>query len=229
MATHPTSFADERALSSCVYCGGLTGTRDHVPSKVLLDQPYPDDLPVVPACVECNNSFSKAEEYLACLVDVERAGTVEPSLAHRPRIARILCERPALAARLKAARQLLDDGFVFTVEHERVEQVMLKLARGHAAFELNEPQYEPPAAFWASPLHLLTREARSAFETWEAPDIWPEVGCRAMQRLLAKIGSGGDGWVTVQPERYRYLVAWGPPTIIRMVLSELIACEVTWE
>ena len=63
----------------CVYCGNAAGTRDHVPPKVLLDEPYPPDLPPVPACDECNNRFSTMveqtegltvqmvlSEYLAC-------------------------------------------------------------------------------------------------------------------------------------------------------------------
>jgi hypothetical protein len=30
-------FVDERLLGTCAFCGGTPGTRDHVPSKILLD------------------------------------------------------------------------------------------------------------------------------------------------------------------------------------------------
>ena len=40
------------------YCGAYPDTRDHVPSKVLLDEPYPPDLPVIGACQRCNTSYS---------------------------------------------------------------------------------------------------------------------------------------------------------------------------
>jgi hypothetical protein len=35
-----------------------------------------------------------------------------------------------------------------------------------------------------------------------------------------------DGWVIVQPGRYRYRVA---QTSVQMVLSEYLSCTVTWE
>jgi len=35
-------FMDERLTGMCVYCGAHPETRDHVPSKVLLDKPYRD-------------------------------------------------------------------------------------------------------------------------------------------------------------------------------------------
>lgn len=44
------NYGDERQLSACVFCRRETETRDHVPSRVLLDEPYPENLPVVPAC-----------------------------------------------------------------------------------------------------------------------------------------------------------------------------------
>jgi len=40
------SFADDRLLAGCVYRSGSTETRDHVPSRVLLDEPYQENLPV---------------------------------------------------------------------------------------------------------------------------------------------------------------------------------------
>jgi len=35
-------FVDERLKGYCIYCGGQTQSRDHVHSKVLLDEPYPE-------------------------------------------------------------------------------------------------------------------------------------------------------------------------------------------
>ena len=61
-------FMDERLTGMCVYCGAQPETRDHVPSKVLLDEPYPPELPVVGACEKCNASFSMDEQYLACFL-----------------------------------------------------------------------------------------------------------------------------------------------------------------
>ena len=81
---------DERQLAFCALCGGGTGTRDHCPSRVLLDEPYPDNLPVVPACSPCNSRFSADEQYLACLISCVLAGSTDPALITPPKIRRIL-------------------------------------------------------------------------------------------------------------------------------------------
>src|SRR5579883_1837339 len=67
------NFGDIRQLAWCVYCGGGTETRDHVPSKVLLDDPLPKNLAVVPACLSCNTGLS-GDEYFACLIECVLAG-----------------------------------------------------------------------------------------------------------------------------------------------------------
>jgi hypothetical protein len=92
-------FADDRNKARCVYCGGLDETRDHVPSRVFLDEPLPENLPVVPACIACNNSFSRDEEYLACLIECALTGSVEAASA-RIKIAGIFAR--SLAVRRKS-------------------------------------------------------------------------------------------------------------------------------
>lgn len=139
------NYGDERQSAFCAYCGGPTETRDHVPSRVLLDEPYPDNLPVVPACESCNSSFSKDEEYLACLVECVLRGVVGAEGIQRTKIRRILEAKPALRAMLEEARSAANGQVVFDVQHDRVRNVVLKLARGHTAFELNEPQIDEPS------------------------------------------------------------------------------------
>lgn len=97
-------FADERLSGFCVYCGGMPVTRDHVPSKVLLDQPFPADLPVVPACEACSNSFSLDESYFACLVDCALTGSADSNSASREKVGRILKGKPALSSLIAASR-----------------------------------------------------------------------------------------------------------------------------
>src|SRR5262245_62097325 len=80
------TFGDERQMAWCVYCGRDTETRDHVPSRIFLDEPYPENLPVVPACRRCNESFSLGEEYLACLVDCVMSGVADPDLVRRAKV-----------------------------------------------------------------------------------------------------------------------------------------------
>ena len=55
---------DKRLTGMCAYCGGQPDTRDHVPSRVFLSDPVPDDLSVVEACEECVifNGFAEQEQ-----------------------------------------------------------------------------------------------------------------------------------------------------------------------
>jgi hypothetical protein len=239
-------FSDERLRQACVYCGGATGTRDHVPSRVLLDEPLPDNLPVVDACSSCNSGFSEDETYVACLIDVVQASIADPDLVQRTKIARILREQPQLRAKFERARRVTHGVVSFDVESARVRNILLKLARGHAAFELDERRRDEPARVLITPLAQLEPGAREDFETPPVVSLFPEVGSRAMQRMsvvtldLASVDEPshivseqfvlGPEWMEVQPERYRYLAAAldAGGVVVRLVLSEFLACEVTW-
>lgn len=222
------SWADERLLSGCVYCGSATESRDHVPSRVLLDEPYPDNLPVVPACISCNGGFSLDETYFACLVECARAGSVEA--VRRPKIVRVLRDNPALAAKMSRARSIGEGKDIsFSVDLVRVKNIVLKLARGHAAYEVAESLRHPPLNLLTIPLVCLDHSARDHFETVPTTVVWPEVGSRAMQRLVAYGPDVADtGWVVVQPSQYRYFVIAEGVVMVRMVVSEYLACEVVW-
>lgn len=222
------TFADDRLTSGCVYCGANPDTREHVPSKVLLDEPYPENVPVVPSCFKCNNGFSADEAYLACLIDCARTGSAEPTKEHRPKVRNILRRDDVMAAKLRASRSITNTGIEFAVELERIRRVLRKLAAGHVLFEAGESVREEPAHFAVLPLGLLSAAQREVFEA--APDIsiWPEVGTRAMQRAACGYDLI-DGWVQVQPNRYRYLVVAGGEVTVRIVLSEYLACELIWD
>jgi hypothetical protein len=189
-------YGDERNKGWCVFCGGPMETRDHAPSRVLLDDPLPENLTVLPACLACNNSFSLDEEYLACLVECARTESVEEAISSRPKIANILTRKPALQSRLAAARVETTEGIIWKPEDERVRNVVLKLARAHVAYEHNEPQLDDPASLSIHPLCTMTVEGREDFETSPDTGIWPEVGSRAMHRVL--VGAEGEyPWIEV--------------------------------
>ena len=228
-------FIDERYTCICVYCGTQPDTRDHVPSKVLLDEPVPPELPVVGACRRCNDSFSLDEQYLACFLDCVICGDAEASGARRPNVKRILEEKPTLQSRIEGARKRdKADNLLWEAEADRVRNVILKLARGHAAYELY-PKLEKPNTVSFASLQILSDDQRAAFEKVAGDnyiDLWPEIGSRAFLRAFGKppdrIPLSG-GWVVVQPDRYRYTVVETGGVLVRMVLSEYLACEVVWK
>ena len=91
-------YADERRKGFCVHCGGPYETDDHMPSKVFLDRPYPENLPVCPACATCNEGFSKDEEYLACLLECVLAGDTDPQKIGRPSMCQTASNRDPRSA-----------------------------------------------------------------------------------------------------------------------------------
>jgi hypothetical protein len=220
-------YGDERQKAMCPYCAGDTLTRDHVPPRVFLDQPYPDNLPVVRACRDCNQGCSMDEEYVACLVDCMQSGTASPEEGKREKIKRILLEKPALVADLETALSGISRAQLTDHIETRLISVALKLARGHALFELNDPQFEEPSRLVCAILPRMPGKERTHFEYMEPPRVFPEVGSRGMQRLVAGLHSW-NGWIVVQPGRYRYAAFINNSVCVRIVLSEYLACEVVW-
>lgn len=222
------TFGDERELAFCAYCGGDTGTRDHSPSRVFLDEPYPENLPVVPACRQCNTSFSADEEYVACLLSAVLAGTTDPSAIDRGKIRRILTDKPALRARIDAARFERNGSIVFEPEQNRVHAVFTKLAQGHALFELHSPCSEPPDSIRITPLLAMSPEECHEFENPPMASLLPEVGSRSLQRLLTEGGLVGHPWLEVQAGRYRFHASIEDGVSVRVVIHEHLAGHVQW-
>jgi hypothetical protein len=62
----------------CAYCGAeRPKTVDHVPPKLMLEEPYPANLVTVPACEDCNKKFMKNDEYTRTVIalDFRAAGS----------------------------------------------------------------------------------------------------------------------------------------------------------
>jgi len=205
-----------------------------VPSKVFLDEPYPSNLPVVEACEKCNNSFSRDELYLACFIESAICGTTSPNSVQRQKIRRSLIDNPKLAQLIeRSCTQGPGGELLWMPEVSRVENVLLKLARGHAIYEYAESRTEPPTFSRFAPLVCFTESERGEFECFDSRSVlttWPEIGSRAFLRIF---GDGSefyseDGWIDIQSGRYRYAVT-PAPTTVRFVIREYLACEVIWD
>jgi len=235
-------YADNRLVRGCVYCVGMAETRDHVPSKCLLDSPYPTNLPVVGCCDACNQNFSKDEEYFVCLLESVLCGSTDPKKIRRPSVAKIMEKSPALRQRIENSRTEINGQFGFIPEVDRIDNVMLKLARGHAAFELSQCCRTEPDHFWCGPLPSLPQEAQDTFNSVHFQQMFGEVGSRNLQRLFVtqltmpsgngeqqNIGMLINDWIDVQDDQYRYIAIDDMGfLIIRIVISEYFACEVAW-
>jgi hypothetical protein len=236
------NYADTRLLQGCIYCDGFAETRDHVPSKCLLERPFPPNLPVVGCCDSCNQNFSKDEEYFVCLLESVLCGSTDPEKIGRPSVSRILQKSPALRKRIEDSKIEKEGIIAFKPEVNRVENVLLKLAKGHAAFELGHVPIEKPDHFWFGPLSILTQEKQSDFNSVHFQENLGEVGSRGMQRLLVtqmsfqaenghkkNIQMIFNDWIDVQDDQYRYIAIHDMGmVIIRIVISEYFGCELVW-
>ena len=229
-------FVDERQKSWCIHCGGsMVGqetNRDHVPSKSLLREPYPANLPIVQVCETCNNGFSLDEEYLIAFVGSVLAGSTHPDRQTDPNTGRIQRWSAKLRTRIERSRtehETLggEKRLLWTPEAERINRVILKNAHGHAYFEFGEPMLSPPEHIWWAPLESLTSRQRVDFETIGSGGLLPEVGSRMFERL--RTGQDlSDGWVVVQDAIYRYAAAQVGVMLVRSVLFEYLATEAYW-
>ena len=187
---------------------------------------------MVEACVECNNNLSLDEQYVACLIESVICGSTNPDDLSRENIKRTLTDTPALASRLTHCKRLNEAGdLVWDVDVDRVKRVVLKLARGHIAYELSLTRIEEPDIVTFTPLMLMSDEQRSQFESPgnNSLGLWPEIGSRAFIRAAKNLPSAESTvWTVVQRARYRYLVAQTDNDSVRFVLSEYLACHVAW-
>ena len=229
-------FVDERQKAWCVHCGGRIGNletnRDHVPSKSLLFEPYPENLPVIQVCRRCNTSFSLDEEYFVAFLGCVLTGSTDPDRQSNPRVERILRRTPSLRARIEKARteHLIanEEKLFWKPEADRISRIVVKNARGHAFFEFGEPMLIEPSHMWWAPLESLDAQQRAEFENIGSGPCWPEVGSRMLTRVLTGCDFDG-GWVTVQKDVYRYALVQHGLMLVRSVLCEYLATEVYWD
>ena len=109
------TFSDYRLDNMCSYCGEVPNTKDHVPSKILLDDPFPENLPVVPCCYDCNQSFSFDELYVACVIECVKCGTTNIDELKREKIKKTLSKRESLHKKISDSISEFDGQTVFNV------------------------------------------------------------------------------------------------------------------
>lgn len=223
------TFGDNRTLSYCTFCGAIPDTKDHCPSKIFLDEPYPENLPVVPSCLECNNGFSNDEEYVACLMSCIIDGTTLPDKISRSKIRRILEQKPLLFKRIdQQSKKLSDTTLVFEPEISRLKTVVVKLARGHALHEVNEICIQEPNMVKVNPVIEFSGEEWKDFASPKQLSALPEVGSRAMQRLRIEDDVFFLNWIHAQPNAYSYHVSQNHAVEVRILLQNYLACYIRW-
>lgn len=93
----------------------------------------------------------------------------------------------------------VEDGTaVFRIDEMAVENVLMKLARGYAAFEASKPQLSKPSYFYYKPVYLMLEQEKQSFFSELEADIYPEVGSRLFnQMVIRNDGIPYSSWITV--------------------------------
>ncbi|MBD9359654.1 hypothetical protein EBB_03640 [Methylomonas sp. EbB] len=158
------------------------------------------------------------------------AGSTYPEALPRKKTKRILETKPALRELIEQSRSEVGGRTTHEPIRDRVVSVLTKLAKGHALYELHESCTHDPDELEFGPLKLMSPQQREFFETPEFSSCWPEIGSRAMQRLLVQgANTFALGWIEVQSDRYRYLASLGNGIEVRIVIDEYLACFARWE
>ena len=116
----------------CLYCGNQSNNKEHLPSKSLLEKPYPTNLLTFPACNTCNNSFSLDEEYfLNVLATLSENGPLVERTEIGGSIYKSRLRSNKLYKRLLNSLVSGEDGRTyFKPETERLKRVIEKYAFG---------------------------------------------------------------------------------------------------
>lgn len=231
---------DKDTYSECIYCGKEAKTREHVPSKVFLSKPYPDNLGIVPACYECNKSFSKNELFLALIIELLKwnyygdSYIIDEDTKGRINYNKTLVENIQSAIRNNTFEQF----------EERVVKIIFKLAVGHAVFELSEgyciKNGEISYSFFDTMSDEEIEDFTLPFNVGGEPV--PEVGSRVFDRILfidLNLASVEDSeqktklalvlldWVDVQDNKYMYTCSkFGNKIVVKMVISDFLYTEI---
>lgn len=218
----------------CIYCGALAKTREHIPSRVLLDEPYPENLYTLPACYECNNSFSHDEVYVASVIEI-LSRIIIPKYKRRIGIDKSLEKNPQLKYKIEdEIIYRIEQGLDYKLDINRLDNILLKLAKGHAAFELSEYNFDK----YEISIQTFSRDQVSIkewdrFNGIEELEYSNEIGSRSIDNIYV-IENNHESiividWNVVQEKRYKYLaMIINGEIVIKIVINEYFAAIVTW-
>lgn len=206
---------NRNSYSECVYCGAKADTREHVPSKVFLNKPYPDNLGIVPACFKCNNSFSRDELFLSILIEKLKSKHLGQKYVFSNDTTERLNKNKKLVNEIET---IINNNNINECD-ETIKRILFKLAIGHAVFEVSEGYCAKNGTVHYKFFNDVSDEE---FENFTAPFIinnhlLPEIGSRVYERITivdVVLSSANDkeqriqttlallNWVEVQRSKY---------------------------
>jgi len=227
-----TSY-DNLKTNGCIYCGKPATTREHVPSKAFLLKPFPENLPVIPACFECNNNFSEDENYVSCFLDILKKNIYSDNSRQNQTQCRLEADEKLLNILEKQVR--VENGKVYyQLDEQKIFRILLKLARGHAGFEVDYVSFDNSEVMvYYDFIFNMSNDVIEDFESIMLSDIASEIGTRSMT-ILQNVDTGDatacSCWNYVQDNQYRYQVfqnELGVVTVI-LIIFEFLYCKIVF-
>jgi hypothetical protein len=228
---------EKTSENGCIYCGQPATTREHVPSKVFLTEPFPENLPTVPACFECNNGYSDDEKYIACFLDVLKSSIYTNYTSKNDTTLRL--EKDNRLKNLLADQIKTSDGKVyFDFDEDRLVRILKKLARGHAGFEFDLVDFDVDnIKLWYDFTFNISEDAMKEFNGIPETDKAPEIGSRGsitpfiVQNIETEEVLPFIFWNDVQDEQYRYQVLFSEDKDIsvKIVIYEMLYCKIDFK
>lgn len=230
---------ERNTFMKCVFCGNKAETREHAPSKVFLKNPFPDNLPVVPSCKNCNIGYSCDELYVALLLDLLKSHFYSDYLISEITLDR-LTKSEGKQARFAFEEYILHPPLIFN--DLRIKRVLQKLAICHATYEVSDGYH---GKSWENNFHTIdyfllpymTQDNYDDIDSFEVVSILPEVGSIGYNRIVnieVTLSALEDGtihkiplpfaiWNDVQDDTYRYLsYVTSTEIIVKIVIGEFL-------
>jgi len=178
----------------CVYCNNIANTKEHVPPKCFLDKPFPFNLKTVPACGDCNKSYSKDEEYIMYLADYLFSVEYANGDFTRKRVESTFNHSDKLENRMINSLKVDNNGEIyFDIESERVTLIIEKISIGLLFLHYNDKKIVSKSNFICIP--MLSQQQK-----WEYENI---------------------NWIAIQKNRFKYFVS---EALIYFVIGEILLC-----
>jgi hypothetical protein len=102
---------------------------------------------------------------------------------------------------------------------------LIKLAKGHIKYENADPQLNEYYEISFCPLFLMTKSEQKDFFSCPEINLLPEVGSRALQKILIKENWYLTLWEVVQEDNYMYCVS-SDSSFVRIVIGNCIAAQI---
>lgn len=230
----PLIEKNKRFDSICIYCRtNVANSREHLPSRIFLDTPYPEGYSIVPACEECNGGFSPGEVYVSSFIDKLRNALSNNRIPLREKTISAINHDKDLARIINEQIQTENEKIIVNYEPELFSKILIKLAKGHlcqAQDKVFESDCSVECNFKLKP--DLSKDELYHFEELPLVDKASECGSDFTHSLLIVEGIGLPSqifvpWNEVQDGNYRCLTYFEHDNYVaRIVICETLFAEV---